>query len=285
MLSEKSVVIWDWNGTLVDDGFLFVKIMNFFLLEKKLQPISVDDYRKFFEFPLENYYLTLGFDFKDEPFESAGLDFIKIYDDRKFEPKLFDDTMPTLNTLKNSGCTHSVLSAQNVVTLKKSVSHYQLDGMFEYISGLKDHYAIGKVDQGKNLINNLNLHSDQVAMIGDTESGATTFLMKKDMYTLQVGKLKRDFQLDIDDFGQPDWKSIDPRTYSIEPHGMIIHARPMAPIITTRGCPYSCTYCSAPITAGKRMRYRDTKNVVDEIEMLVNDFGVKEIKLKMIILR
>jgi len=117
-------------------------------------------------------------------------------------------------------------------------------------------------------------------MIGDTESGATTFLMKKDMYTLQVGKLKRDFQLDIDDFGMPDWESIDPRTYSIEPHGMIIHARPMAPIITTRGCPYSCTYCSAPITAGKRMRTRDPVKVVDEIEMLVNDYGVKEIQIE-----
>ena len=117
-------------------------------------------------------------------------------------------------------------------------------------------------------------------MIGDTESGKITYLMKKDIYTLQVGKLKRDFQLNIDDFGQPDWESIDPRTYSTEPHGMIIHARPMAPIITTRGCPYSCTYCSAPITAGKRMRCRDPVKVVDEIEMLVNDYGVKEIQIE-----
>ena len=77
--------------------------------------------------------------------------------------------MSTLNTLKQSGCTHSVLSAQNVVTLKKSVSHYNLDGMFQYISGLEDHYAIGKVDQGKNLIQNLDFPLDEVAMIGDTE--------------------------------------------------------------------------------------------------------------------
>lgn len=120
--------------------------------------------------------------------------------------------------------------------------------------------------------------SDQ--LIGDAESGKTSFIMKKDMYTLQIGKLKRDFQLDIDDFGQPDWPSIDPRSYNYEPHGMIIHARPMAPIITTRGCPYSCTYCSAPITAGKRMRCRDPMKVVDEIEMLVNDYGVKEIQIE-----
>ena len=100
------------------------------------------------------------------------------------------------------------------------------------------------------------------------------------MVDLLADELSKDFQLNIDDFGRPDWSSIDPRTYPIAPAGMIANAHPLAPIITTRGCPYSCTYCSAPITAGKRMRYRDPKNVVDEIEMLVNDYGVKEIQIE-----
>ena len=162
-------VIWDWNGTLVDDTWLFVDIMNGVLKDRNLSGITLDDYRDVFDFPVEDYYTKLGFDFSDEAFKTAGLDFIKIYDGRKFEPKLFDDTIPTLNTLKQLGCSHSVLSAQNVVTLKKSVSHYQLDDMFEYISGLEDHYAIGKVEQGKKLIKNINFDLDQVVMIGDTE--------------------------------------------------------------------------------------------------------------------
>jgi len=162
-------IIWDWNGTLVNDTWLFVDIMNGVLKNRNLNGITVDDYRNVFDFPVQEYYKKLGFDFKDEPFESAGLDFIKIYDGRKFEPQLFDDTISTLNKLTNSGCTHSVLSAQNVITLKKSVFYYQLDGIFQYISGLEDHYAIGKVEQGKNLIQNLNFDLDKVVMIGDTE--------------------------------------------------------------------------------------------------------------------
>ena len=62
-----------------------------------------------------------------------------------------------------------MLSAQNIITLKKSVSHYNLNQMFQYISGLEDHYAIGKIEQGKNLISNLDVETNQVAMIGDTE--------------------------------------------------------------------------------------------------------------------
>ena len=169
-----------------------------------------------------------------------------------------------IQSLIDSGADYAAIGEgeRTMTQLAAGLPPAQVDGLA--------YWNNGKVVQSK--------QSD--TMIGETESGATTFLMKENMYTLQVGKLKRDFQLNIDDFGRPDWSSIDPRTYPVAPHGMIAHAHPIAPIITTRGCPYSCTYCSAPITAGKRMRYRDPKNVVDEIEMLINDFGVKEIQIE-----
>ena len=169
-----------------------------------------------------------------------------------------------IQSLIDSGADYAAIGEgeRTLVQLASGIPPAQVDGLA--------YWENGKAIQSK--------QSDK--MIGDTESGNTTFVMKENMYTLQIGKLKRDFQVNIDDFGQPDWASIDPRTYPVVPHGMIAHAHPLAPIITTRGCPYSCTYCSAPITAGKRMRYRDTKNVVDEIEMLVNDFGVKEIQIE-----
>jgi anaerobic magnesium-protoporphyrin IX monomethyl ester cyclase len=84
----------------------------------------------------------------------------------------------------------------------------------------------------------------------------------------------------VDDFGEPAWDLIDPRTYPPAPHGMIARCFPLAPIITTRGCPYSCSYCSAPITAGKKMRYRDPLKVVDEMERLVCEYGVREIQIE-----
>ena len=43
---------------------------------------------------------------------------------------------------------------------------------------------------------------------------------------------------------------------------------------------YQCNYCSAPITQGRKMRYRDPVKVVDEIENLINNYGVKEIQIE-----
>ena len=109
----------------------------------------------------------------------------------------------------------------------------------------------------------------------------TKLFEKKVMYTTTIGNESRDFINDVDDFGEPDWEGNDPRTFPQSmPHGTVYKEAPFAPIITTRGCPYSCTYCSAPITAGRKMRYRDPVKVVDEIERLVKEFGVKEIQIE-----
>jgi anaerobic magnesium-protoporphyrin IX monomethyl ester cyclase len=54
--------------------------------------------------------------------------------------------------------------------------------------------------------------------------------------------------------------------------------RPWSPIFTSRGCPFNCNYCNKKIF-GYAFRGRSPESVVDEIEMLVNKYGVKEIDI------
>ena len=54
---------------------------------------------------------------------------------------------------------------------------------------------------------------------------------------------------------------------------------PFATMMTSRGCPYSCTFCSNFRTQGKQFRYRSPENVLAEIDELVNKYGVKEINI------
>lgn len=75
----------------------------------------------------------------------------------------------------------------------------------------------------------------------------------------------------------PDWDQIDPRLYQMAPHGGFVSSFPVAPVITTRGCPYDCKFCASPRLWGKMIRFRDPKEVVDEVEYLVRKKGVKEI--------
>ena len=48
-------------------------------------------------------------------------------------------------------------------------------------------------------------------------------------------------------------------------------------IITSRGCVYSCNYCSSSLIMGKKFRSRSPGNVLDEIEELVDKYNINDI--------
>ena len=103
---------------------------------------------------------------------------------------------------------------------------------------------------------------------------------------LSLGYLDRDeFKLnrrrelieDLDSLPFPAWDMIPPRNYRIAPVISAAKRFPIAPILTTRGCPFSCTFCASNAIWGKTWRRRGPSLVVDEIEMLLSDYGVREI--------
>ena len=92
-----------------------------------------------------------------------------------------------------------------------------------------------------------------------------------------VNFIARPFFNNLDEIPFPAWDAIDPSTYPLAPHGAVVRAFPVAPVTSSRGCPFSCSFCASPRIWNSQIRYRSAKNVVDEIELLVNKYGVKEI--------
>lgn len=82
------------------------------------------------------------------------------------------------------------------------------------------------------------------------------------------------FIKDLDALRDPAWELIDPRTYAPPGPGRENGWRPAAPIVTTRGCPGRCTFCSAYRVNGRIIRRRSPGRVVDEMELLSRDYDV-----------
>lgn len=78
----------------------------------------------------------------------------------------------------------------------------------------------------------------------------------------------------------PAWHLAPPESYRGLPNGVVLKKLPYAPIITTRGCPYKCTFCAGFRITGRKIRHRPMEQVWEEIELLVNEFGVKEIHIE-----
>jgi len=78
----------------------------------------------------------------------------------------------------------------------------------------------------------------------------------------------------------PAWHHAPPERYRGLPNGVVLKRLPFAPIITTRGCPYLCTFCAGFRITGRKIRHRPLSRVWDEIGLLVNRFGVREIHIE-----
>jgi len=89
----------------------------------------------------------------------------------------------------------------------------------------------------------------------------------------------RELVPNLDKLPFPAWDLINPSKYPPFPHGYMMNRHPVAPILTTRGCPYSCSYCASTQFWGQKFRRRSAQNIGDEIEYLVNKFKVREIHI------
>ncbi len=83
------------------------------------------------------------------------------------------------------------------------------------------------------------------------------------------------FGIDLNSF-TPDWSLIKPETYPAYGEQKTIGTKiwdSLFHVLTTRGCPYPCTYCNAPNLSGKKLRHRDPEHVIAELAHIKERYG------------
>jgi phosphoglycolate phosphatase len=168
MIEKINGIIWDWNGTLLNDTELCVQTMNEMLQKRNLQQLTVAMYQEFLSFPVKDYYQKIGFDFDAEPFEIPALEYIDLYNSRVNKCKLHDQSITVLKYFQSKGTRQFILSASKQDALDQCLEQYQIGHFFEHVSGLDNHYAASKLENGQKLISELNLNPKELVLVGDT---------------------------------------------------------------------------------------------------------------------
>lgn len=148
-IKNYDVVVWDWNGTLVNDLTHTHSVIASILAEEGLNPITVDQYKQHFGFPIANYYASIGLPYTGEEFDRVAQKFIQGYQNVLKEIALFEDTLELLETVKNLNVSQYVLSAANIDHLRDQLNLFSISHYFKDISGANDVYAHGKIGQAK----------------------------------------------------------------------------------------------------------------------------------------
>lgn len=167
--TRYQAIVWDWNGTLMDDAWLCIHALNS-LLAKRGKPLeTMDLYRHRFRFPVKTYYEELGFDFQVEDMQAISVEYISAYNARRFECKLQAGAREILADFAARGLRQFILSAYQQEMLHETICHYELTSCFESIRGLQNLQALGKADLGRALLSESGLAAQDVLLIGDTE--------------------------------------------------------------------------------------------------------------------
>lgn len=161
-------IIWDWNGTLLDDLDVCIEVMNAILARRRLPDLTRARYHTLFDFPVRNYYERLGFDPQIDGFEQLSVEFIAGYEARRLDATLHPGSRSILGAVLSAGCRQSILSAYRHETLHEIVAHFGLTAYFEHIVGLDNIHAHSKVALGRDLVRRLAVPPAAILLIGDT---------------------------------------------------------------------------------------------------------------------
>ncbi len=161
-------IIWDWNGTLLNDAFACIYAMNIILRKHGLPEMDEKRYMEVFGFPVKEYYKLLGFDFSEVVWEDVAQSFIDIYKDKTMEAELHLNTFETFEKLSEYDIDMHILSACETGMLQKLVNRHKLNNFLRSINGLDNIYAHSKIDVGLKMLKSFNCDLKDCLMVGDT---------------------------------------------------------------------------------------------------------------------
>lgn len=156
-------IVWDWNGTLLDDTTAALNAFNVQLEKRALKPISLDFYRDHFAFPVKPFYALCGVDLAHEDWDRIAAEYHEAY---AREPKeLNREAIAALERAKAKGYRQCVLSALRQDLLEAALARYQIRDYFEFVYGVDNLDGSSKLARAKELVSVLS--SDFTTLIGD----------------------------------------------------------------------------------------------------------------------
>ena len=110
-------IIWDWNGTLLNDVSFGYRLANWLLSQYDLPQIQdLHTYRRIFTFPVREYYRTIGFG--DDIFPEVAVKWMNKYMAEEHECPLQPGALEVTRLFREKGLRQVIISASKLENLK-----------------------------------------------------------------------------------------------------------------------------------------------------------------------
>ena len=161
-------ILWDWNGTLLDDTRAAFDTLNIMLRRRGAAEITMDFYRDNFAFPVRPFYEAIGVKLEAEDWNALAVEYHGIY---AAQPKrLNPEAADALSAVSAAGAKQSIISALRQDLLVAAVrDEYGLGGFFEHICGVDNLDGSSKLARAQELAGALRRRGvNDLTLIGDS---------------------------------------------------------------------------------------------------------------------
>ena len=160
-------IIWDFNGTLLNDAQLSVDLDNYVFDQIGVPRITLADYRNNMTMPVRDFYPLVGVDYAKHSYEEIARLWLDEFNQKAVGVGLLPGALDAIKTLHAQGRSQSVLSASYEPSLKKQCDALGLTPYMKDISGLQDESAGKKTEIGQRQLRELGLSGADVVLVGD----------------------------------------------------------------------------------------------------------------------
>jgi phosphoglycolate phosphatase-like HAD superfamily hydrolase len=166
---ERRHLVWDWNGTLLDDLEIVIEAVNRSVAVFGLNPITADDYRDHYTRPVRHFYDRLfGRTIDDEEWLRLNTAFHDAYFELAIKVDLASGAHEAIDILEEAGWTQSLLSMSPQDWLEGIVDRLRLSDRFELVDGLSGPTGGLKAAHLQDHLEALGIEGSSVAVVGDT---------------------------------------------------------------------------------------------------------------------
>ncbi len=166
---EKSHLVWDWNGTLLDDLPIVIAAVNRTIGDFGLNPIGAHDYRDHYTRPVRHFYDRLfGRAIEDEEWLRLNTGFHEAYFQLARRVDLAPGARDAMESLDAAGWTQSLLSMSPQDWLDGIVRRLGIHHRFQIVDGLSGPTGGQKAKHLEGHLDVLGIAGSSVVVVGDT---------------------------------------------------------------------------------------------------------------------
>ena len=161
-------VVWDWNGTLLDDTQAALDTLNIMLARRGGRPIAMDFYRDHFAFPVKPFYEAIGVRLGNEDWDALAREYHDIYAEQP--KKLNAEAIAALDYVRGRGCRQSIVSALRQDMLDGITRELGVAEYMDFVYGVDNLDGRSKVERARELISAIQTTrpSQAFVFIGDS---------------------------------------------------------------------------------------------------------------------